>query len=180
MKITLLQNRFKAFILQLYVFINFRIKKESKVTKQNTPFRIHCIAGRVCFSQLEWSQKVRALLSSLCQPARLLPAFNIISPVFTHRQYTWVKSPDIIHMMLYLVVVLSWKKTDCNKTFHFHKLLCFVGARNWTLSLTWQASALLELCPHPMALCYIRTANRLVCGHSSVTKNTSRSDWKSE
>lgn len=160
----------------LYKFQN---KKESKVTKQ-TPFRIHCIASRVCFSQLEWSQKVRALLSSLCQPATLLPAFNIISPVFTHRQYTRVKSPDIIHMMLYLVVVLSWKKTDCNKTFHFHKLLCFVGARNWTLSLTWQASALLELCPHPMALCYIRTANRLVCGHSSVTKNTSRSDWKSE
>ena len=91
--------------------------------------------------------------------------------MFTHRQYTRVKSPDIIHMMLYLVVVLSWKKTDCNKTFHFHKLLCFVGARNWPLSVTRQASALLELCPHPMALCYIRTATD-VCGHSSVTKNT--------
>lgn len=37
MKITLLQNEFEAFILQLYAFINFRIKKDQKL---QTGFRM--------------------------------------------------------------------------------------------------------------------------------------------
>lgn len=34
--------------------------------------------------------------------------------------------------------------------------------------------------PHPLVLCCIRTASTLVCGHSSLTKNTVLSDLQSE
>lgn len=86
MKITLLQNKLITFTLQLYAFTNFRIKKDQKFQSRHPSERT--VSGRLCFSQLECSPKVLALLTSFCQLATLLPAFNIISPLFAHRQYT--------------------------------------------------------------------------------------------
>lgn len=134
MKITLLQNEFEAFILQLYAFINFRIKKDQKL---QTGFRMPSPRGR---QRRRFSQPERPDLREPLLPWRL-PAghtgtcFHHHKPLFTHRQCTWIKSPHVINMMPNLVIFLTWKKkTDHNKKFHFHKL-CFVGAKNWTSSL---------------------------------------------
>ena len=59
------------------------------------------------------------LLTSLT----VLPAFNIISPFFMHRQYTLSKSPNIINIMLNLIIFLTWKKNRWNQNFIFINLL---------------------------------------------------------
>lgn len=112
-------------------FCKFQRKRErSDVTKQ-APFRTHRVGGRGSFSLLEWSQKSwLALMTTVSTILSVLPTYNIISPLFTHRKYTWTKSPNIINVMLNLIIFLMWKKNDQTKKFHFHEFgFFFVGAR---------------------------------------------------
>lgn len=129
-KITLLQNEFEAFILR-YTFINFRIKKDQKL---QTGFRTPSPEAGRGDASVGRSDLRKPVLRWRLPAGHTVPAFTIISPLFTHRQCTWIKSPNVINMMLNLVIFLTWGKKQITIKFHFHKL-CFVRAKNWTLSL---------------------------------------------
>lgn len=76
MKITLLQNEFEAFILQLYAFINFRIKKDQKL---QTGFRMPSPRQAEETLQSAGTTSESPCSPDVCQLATLVPAFTIIS-----------------------------------------------------------------------------------------------------
>lgn len=59
MKITLLQNKLITFTLQLYAFINFRIKKDQKFQSRHPSERTVCQADYVLVS---WNALPKSLL----------------------------------------------------------------------------------------------------------------------
>lgn len=105
-----------------------------------------------------------------------------ISPLFFHRLYTWIKSPNIINVMLNLIIFLTWKKIDQTKKFHFHEFVFLLLVVVVVLESKPQASCMIndKLCPHPMVLCYVSIADTLLHVGTTLLQRIVRSDLESK